>query len=358
MENLPSYSIFSYTSHEFASLMRNCLGKGYQHAHLIYQEWYRTGRVCGNNPAFSNAQALLQDIRDRTDWSLLALSSNKQDSNSTGKFLLKTSDQLEIESVLIPMQAGATLCLSSQIGCRMGCAFCETGRMGLLRNLTVQEIVSQLFVARFILGCPVRNLVFMGMGEPFDNYDNFMQAVRIFTDPYGFGLGIHHLTVSTSGRVEEIYRFMNEPGPIPHLAISLNAPTDELRNRLMPINRRHSLKDLYQAMRDFNDKRNKSILVAYVLLKGQNDTLEHADLLANYLKGLNVKINLIPYNPQSHDRYQTPEQSVLEAFTTYMREKGYYTLLRQTKGQKIMAACGQLGNLELKKKRLKILENR
>ena len=150
------------------------------------------------------------------------------------------------------MQAGGTLCLSSQVGCRMGCAFCETGRMGLLRNLTAQEIASQLFVARFILGFQVRNLVFMGMGEPFDNYENIMQAVRVFTDPNGFGLGIHHLTISTSGRVAEIYRLIEEKGPIPHLAVSINAPRDNLRNRLMPVNRAYPLKELYQAMHDFN----------------------------------------------------------------------------------------------------------
>ncbi len=351
MENSPSFSIFSYSSLEFASLIRNCLGKGYQHALLIYQEWFRSGKITGNHPAFSNAQALLQQMRQVIDCTTLALVAERQDGN-TGKFLLKTHDQLEIESVLIPMQAGGTLCVSSQVGCRMGCAFCETGRMGLLRNLTTAEIVNQLFIARFILGFQVRNLVFMGMGEPFDNYENVMQAIRIFTDSYGFGLGLHHLTLSTSGRVEEIYRFMQEKGPIPHLAVSLNAPTDELRNRLMPINRTYSLKDLYQAMQAFNCKRGKSILVAYVLMKGLNDTLEHADQLAHYLQGLQVKINLIPYNPQSHDRYQTPEQEVLEAFTTRLREKGYYTLLRQTKGQNIMAACGQLGNLELRRRKL------
>lgn len=352
---LLKYSIFSYTSQEYASLIRDILGKGYQHALLVYQEWYRTGQILGKHPAFSNAQVLLKDILHLTDLSTLTLNSTRQDCNQTGKFLLKTPDHLEIESVVIPMQAGATLCLSSQVGCRMGCAFCETGRMGLLRNLTVQEIVSQLFVARFIFGVPIRNLVFMGMGEPFDNYDNVMQAIRIFTDPQGLGLGVHHLTVSTSGRVEEMSRFMNEPIPTPHLAVSLNAPTDELRNRLMPINRRHSLTDLYRAMQTYNVKKGKSILVAYVLLKGQNDTLEHADQLADYLRGLDVKINLIPYNPQSNDRYQPPEKPVLEAFTAHLREKGYYTLLRQTKGSKIMAACGQLGNLELRKNRLKML---
>ena len=190
----------------------------------------------------------------------------------------------------------------------------------------------------------------MGMGEPFDNYDNVMGAIRVLTDPLGLGFGVHHITVSTSGRVDEIYRFMEEEGPIPHLAVSLNAPTDEQRNRLMPINKRHSLSDLYNAMKAYNTKRGKSILVAYVLLRGQNDSIEHAEQLANFLQGLNVKINVIPYNPQSRDRYQPPEQSVLEAFTDHLRSKGYYTLLRQTKGQKIMAACGQLGNVKLRRK--------
>ncbi len=348
--NSPAFSIFSYTSQEFASLIREKLGKGYQHALLAYQEWFRTGQLTGKNPAFLNAQGLLQAIEQLIDFSLPSLVGERQDGH-TGKFLLKTSDQLEIESVLIPMQAGGTLCISSQVGCRMGCTFCETGRMGLLRNLTTSEIVSQLFVARFVMGFNVRNLVFMGMGEPFDNYENVMQAVRILTDPHGFGLGIHHITISTSGRVEEIYRLIEEKGSIPHLAVSLNAPTDELRNRLMPVNRHYPLKELYQAMQAFGIKRGKPILVAYVLIKGQNDTLDHADQLASFLQGLQVKVNIIPYNPQSRDRYQAPEQETIEAFTARLREKGYYTLLRQTKGQKIMAACGQLGNLELRKRK-------
>lgn len=345
-------SIFSLTSDEFATLVRDRLGKGRQHARFVYQEWYRTGRVTGENSAFANAQALLQEICALVDFSPLPLAAERFD-DTAGKFLLKTADQLEFESVLIPMQAGGTLCLSSQVGCRMGCAFCETGRMGLLRNLTADEIVRQLFTARFILRFEVRNLVFMGMGEPFDNYDAVMQAVKIFTDPHGLGLGHHHLTISTSGKVEEIYRFIDEKGPIPHLAVSINAPADILRNRLMPINRSFPLQELYQAMKAFNEKRGKSILIAYVLLKGQNDALEDADRLADYLRGLDVKINIIPYNPQSCDRYLPPEQDVIDAFSTRLREKGYYTLLRQTKGQKIMAACGQLGNLELRRQRRK-----
>ncbi len=348
MDKSNSPSIFSYSSQDFASFINKCLGKGYQHALLVYQEWYRLGKIQGDHPAFDNAQNLLKAMIELIDFSVLPLAAEHHE-GKTGKFLIKTADHLEIESVLIPMQAGGTLCLSSQVGCRMGCSFCETGRMGLIRNLTTQEIVTQLFVARFILGFAVRNLVFMGMGEPFDNYEHVKQAVRIFTDPHGFGLGIHRLTISTSGCIDGIYRLMEETGPVPHLAVSLNAPTDELRRRLMPVNRTYPLKELYQAMHAFCTQTGKQILVAYVLIKGLNDSLAHADQVAEYLRGLNVKINIIPYNPQSIDRYQPPEQSVIEEFTTHLRSKGYYTLLRQTKGQKIMAACGQLGNLKLKR---------
>lgn len=344
------------TSQEFAAFIQKELGKGYQHALLIYQEWFRTGNLKARHAAFSNAQQLLQSICQSVDFSFLPVSNERQE-GTTGKFLLKTADHLEIESVLIPMQSGNTLCISSQVGCRMGCAFCETGRMGLLRNLSVQEIVSQLFAARYVLGLEVRNIVFMGMGEPFDNYENVLQAVKIFSDPHGFGIGIQHITLSTSGKVEEIYRLIGEDGAIPHLAVSINAPTDDLRNRLMPINRTHSLKELYQAMHDFNLKRQKSILIAYVLIKDKNESLEHADLLADYLKGLDVKINLIPYNSQSNDRYIPPDQQEIDAFAARLREKGYYTLLRQTKGRSIMAGCGQLGNLKLRRdqKRMQVL---
>jgi 23S rRNA (adenine2503-C2)-methyltransferase len=193
----------------------------------------------------------------------------------------------------------------------------------------------------------------MGMGEPFDNYDNVLQAARILADPKGFGFGKRHLTISTSGCTEGIRRFTAEEGDVPNLAVSVSAPVDDLRNRLMPINRKHNLQELYDSMLAYNQKTGRQVLIAYVLLEGLNDTLGHADKLAHYLQGLNVKINLIPYNPQSRDRYQPPSLETLEAFTHYLRNKGYYTLLRTTKGQSIMAACGQLGNIELRKQRKK-----
>lgn len=343
----PRVSILSQTCDSFASFICSQLGKGYVHASLLYQEWFRTGKITHTHPAFNNAKQLFQDIQALTETSLLPVIDLRQD-GQTGKFLLKTQDQLEIESVLIPMQAGGTLCVSSQVGCRMRCSFCETGRMGLLRNLTAAEIVTQLFVARFILKCQIRNIVFMGMGEPMDNYEEVMQACRVLTDSHGLGFGRAHLTISTSGCVKGIYGLLEEKDPIPNLAVSINASNDTLRNQLMPVNRRHSMKDLYEAMDAFCKKTNKQILVAYVLMQGQNDSLENADELAEYLKGLNVKINLIPYNPQSRDRYQPSAPEVIQLFASRLRRHGYYILVRQTKGQKIMAACGQLGNLKLR----------
>lgn len=343
-------SILSHTRDSFAALIRSTLGKGFDHASVIYQEWYRSGKVTDTNPLFFNAKTLYQEILSLTDFTVLPLTRHNEE-EQTGKFLLKTADNLDIESVLIPMAAGGTLCVSSQIGCRMGCTFCETGRMGLIRHLNPCEIVSQLFTARFVLHFNVRNIVFMGMGEPFDNYDNVMQTVRILSDPHGFGFGRNHLTISTSGHLEGIYRLMEEKEPIPNLAVSVNASNDLLRNKLMPINRKQNMQMLYEAMDAFCKKTGKEILIAYVLMKDQNDTLSHADELASYLKGLRIKINLIPYNPQSCDRFSPPEQHALESFTARLRAHGYYTLLRKTKGSKIMAACGQLGNLQLRKRR-------
>lgn len=339
--------IFELTSEQYCERVFKKLGKGIVHAQLIYEEWFRTGKVTGNHPAFNNAKKLFDEIVDMTNFDLLSFS-DRRDDGTTGKILLQTHDHLEVETVLIPMQAGGTICVSSQVGCKMGCAFCETARMGLLRSLTTHEIVSQVFVAKFILNFDVRNVVFMGMGEPFDNYDNVLAAARILADPHGLGIGYQHITISTSGRVDGIQKLMNEPSPFPNLAVSLNASNDEIRNKLMPINRTFSMLELKETMHAYNEKTGKDILVAYVLIKDRNDTLENAEELAQFLTGLKVKVNLIPYNRQSHDRFEATERVSMDAFAGKLRELGFYTLIRQTKGDKVMAACGQLGNLKLR----------
>jgi 23S rRNA (adenine2503-C2)-methyltransferase len=247
------------------------------------------------------------------------------------------------------MESGTTLCLSSQVGCAMGCAFCETGKMGLLRHLSCDEIVKQVFWARFGLKKEVRNIVFMGMGEPLDNYEQVLRAIAILTDMGGLGFGKSRITISTSGKVEAIYRLIDDVDPAVNLAVSINAPNDEVRNRLMPINRKWNMASLKEAMRAYCQHPRRQIFIEYVLIQGITDSLDAADQLAEYLDGLRVKVNLIPYNPQRKDRFAAPEPSVREAFLCRMRDSGYYTLLRGAKGQKIMAACGQLGNVDLRR---------
>lgn len=340
-------SIFSFTHQTFCSYIFDLLGKGRDHAGVIYEDMMRQGLPSSEHPIFKNGSQLFTKIVDLTDWAIPQIVGERSD-GTTGKFLLQTHDKLEIESVLIPMQSGGTLCISSQIGCRMGCVFCETGRMGLLRNLKAEEIVGQVFAAKFQLGFNFRNVVFMGMGEPFDNYEEVVQAARILSDAKGFGFGRKNITLSTSGRVEEIRRFAKEGSWAPNLAVSLNASNDSQRTKLMPINRKQGMQELYEAMREYCHLTGRQILIAYVLMEGKNDSLECAEEVGRYLRGLNVKINLIPYNSQSCDRFKAPEPAVLESFAKKLRELGYYTLLRLTKGSRIMAACGQLGNLKLR----------
>jgi len=340
-------SPLEHTAEAFGLEVFNRLGKGKHHAIEIYAKFMRTGLI--DRTTCNNSERLVDEIIEMMDCEQMPLV-NRLEEAATTKSLFRTTDGLEVESVLIPMKAGTTLCVSSQVGCRMGCAFCETGRMGLLRSLKAKEIVGQLFGVRHQLNREVRNIVFMGMGEPFDNYDEVMAAVKILTDPKGFGYGKRQITISTSGCVDGIARLMAEPFETPNLAVSITAANDQLRNRLMPINRKHDLAALYAAMHAYCQQTNREILIAYVTMKDVNDTIEHACELASYLKGLNVKINIIPYNAQKRDRFAPSEPHVIDAFAAHLRQAGYYTLLRKTKGRDIMAACGQLGNVEQRKK--------
>lgn len=342
---------YAHTSESFASRLHELLGRGREHAMLLYSDWMRNGRFDRSHAAFNNAQLLFDEFIAHISVDLPAIVEQKQE-GETVKFLLRSHAGFDIESVLIPMKSGPTLCVSSQIGCRMGCAFCETGKMGLLSNLSAEEIVSQLVVARHQLNLNVRNIVFMGMGEPFDNYDEVMQAFRILTDAKGLGFGKRQITVSTSGHVDGIRRLMAESGDTPNLAVSITAADDALRRRLMPINRQWDLKALRQAMEEYIQQTGRQILVAYVLLKDTNDSLEHAEKLIDYLQGLDVKINVIPYNAQKRDIFQPSDDETIDAFVAKLRHHGYKTLLRRTKGRSIMAACGQLGNVAQRKLRI------
>ncbi|NNM43740.1 MAG: 23S rRNA (adenine(2503)-C(2))-methyltransferase RlmN [Chlamydiae bacterium] len=338
-----SIVIFEYTLPSFADEIFTRFGKGKRHAAILYAEFFRYGKFL--KKVEKEAISLALQIIQVTDTTLPSLSLKTEEGDTT-KFLLRHNGGLESESVIIPMKSGMTLCISSQVGCKMGCAFCETGKLGLLRSFSAKEIVQQVFFAKFVCNAPIRNLVFMGMGEPFDNWEEVKQAINILLDPRGFGFGPSRITVSTSGDVEGIYRFMKEMPSAVNLAVSVNAPNDEIRNRIMPVNKTWNMKALKEALEAYCQDPRREILVEYVLLQGINDSLECADELASYLEGLSVKVNLIPYNSQRKERFSAPSLEDQQAFSKRLQKKGYQTLLRANKGNGIMAACGQLGNIE------------
>lgn len=341
-------SIFSLTQLEYAEKVQLRFGKGKILAKKIYSQWFKEGAV--NLESFEpQERSLVSTICSETKFFSAPIATLLEE-GTIAKFLLRYDDGLESESVIIPMKFGMSLCISSQVGCRMNCAFCETGKMGLLRSLSIEEIVFQVFAARFICKASIRNIVFMGMGEPFDNYEAVMQAVRVLSCVGGLSIPIGKITISTSGRVEEIKRFTVEADPRLNLAISLNAPNDVIRSKIMPVNQHWDLSSLKEVMTLYCQHPKREIFIEYVLIEGINDSLEAAEQVAEFLQGLRVKVNLIPYNAQRKGKWMPPQEEVVFAFKQRLQEKGYHTLIRQTKGSSIMAACGQLGNREKRKK--------
>ncbi len=272
--------------------------------------------------------------------------------------------RLETESVLIPMigRGGAggpethyTLCVSSQVGCAMGCGFCETAQMGLIRSLTPAEIVGQWFAAVHRIGIRPRNMVFMGMGEPMDNIENVIQAIAVLIDDNGPAMAVSKITVSTVGRVDGIRRLAEQVAkPGWHrlgLALSINAPNDEVRSGLMPINRKYPMADLKAALKAWPRFGQAKFCLEYVLIPGVNDSPDHARALAEYVRGLPACVNLIPYNPRRNSPWPAPTEESVTAFMSVLAGAGAYVKRRRTKGRDMMGACGQLGNPEIRRRR-------
>jgi 23S rRNA (adenine2503-C2)-methyltransferase len=260
------------------------------------------------------------------------------------KFVTELWDGHRIESVILPMETHQTVCVSSQVGCRMGCRFCETARMGLVRQLGVEEIVGQVYTARRRYGRNVRNVVFMGMGEPFDNFDNVIQAVRVLSDQRGLDIAQRYITLSTAGRIDGIEKLARQAMPHLKLAVSLNAPDDNLRSRLMPLVRNASLDRLQSALKAYPLKKGYEFMVAYVLIPEVNDSDECVAGLTAWLRPLRAKINLIPFNPGTAAMYRPPTEGELNAFRAKLVQAGVNVQKRTPRGRALMAACGQLGS--------------
>ena len=282
--------------------------------------------------------------------------SEEGETGTTAKAVLRLDDGWEVECVLIPMGRGrSTLCVSSQVGCKMGCTFCETAKMGLIRHLRADEIVAQVLVAQGVLGWPVRNVVFMGMGEALDNAEALLQAIRILNDPAGMAMGQERMTICTVGRVDGIERLAREGLKRVNLSVSLNAPDDATRDRLMPVNRKYPLSELQAALAAYRPRRNFTLGVNYCLMPGLNDSREAAAAIAAFCEPIaRVLINVIPYNPGSDPLTRAPSDEEIDEFIGWIREEGLPVRKRITKGRSVMAACGQLGNPEAREKKRRL----
>ena len=263
--------------------------------------------------------------------------------DGTEKLLIRLGDGRTIESVFIPDTPAMTFCISTQVGCAMACAFCLTGKMGLVRNLTAAEIVGQvrLLVDALQMRGTTFNIVLMGMGEPLHNYDATMKALRILTDEHGFDLSPKRITLSTVGLLPALEKLAHEP-VMPNLAISLHAPTDVQRGELVPINRKYGVADIIEACKKFPLKRRSRITFEYVLLAGVNDRPEDARRLAQLLAGVKSKVNLIPLNAAAGIPFERPSDEAVDAFAKGLADRGLTVSVRKSRGRDIRAACGQL----------------
>ena len=272
--------------------------------------------------------------------------------SGTRKFLLKLHDGLETESVILPIEGFKktrhTLCVSSQIGCAMGCTFCQTAKLGLLRNLTTAEIVAQWHAAHHALGTKIDNIVFMGMGEPLDNLDSVIPAIEILTDRNGPAIASSRICVSTVGRIEGIHELaqlaQTDGFKRLSLAFSINAPNDEIRKEIMPLARAVSMDQLRDALLKYPRHDCGGVLAEYVLIPEVNDRDEHALQLCEYLKPIGCNLNIIPYNPIDNSPWEAPTEKSIERFIDIAKSTGQFVRRRITLGKDAMAACGQLGN--------------
>lgn len=265
----------------------------------------------------------------------------KQEDTDVKKYLFELSDGNRIESVLMYHNYGISLCVSSQVGCNMGCRFCESGRLKKVRNLETHEIVEQLLLIEADAKIKITHVVVMGIGEPFDNYDNVMNFVRIITSPKGIGLGSRHITISTCGLIPGIKKFMHDFDQV-NLAISLHAPNDHIRNQIMPISKVYPLNDLIKVIKEYVETTKRRVTFEYIMLENINDSLECAKELAKLLKGIICYVNLIPYNETENIEFKRTKKMQILAFYDILKKSGINVTIRKEFGGKVDAACGQL----------------
>jgi 23S rRNA (adenine2503-C2)-methyltransferase len=316
-------SFFNFTRAEVADAVGS-----EARANRLYQAAYRE-----QSPSVDSFDARLPRVDERFE-----------SADGTRRYLVRLADGQTIESVLIPESGRHTFCVSSQVGCALACTFCLTGQLGLTRNLAAGEIVSQVLLLRREMpdeSSGRYSIVLMGMGEPLQNYENVLKAIEILTDDNGLAVPLRRITLSTAGLLPGIERLARER-LFPNLSISLTGARDEVRDQLMPINRKYPIRDVIAAVRDLPERRRKRVMFEYVMIKGLTDSIDDAGRLAALLEGLGAKVNLIPLNESPDIPYQRSDRSGILSFQQVLLGRGITTFIRKTRGDDVSGACGQL----------------
>ncbi|MCM1053411.1 MAG: 23S rRNA (adenine(2503)-C(2))-methyltransferase RlmN [Ruminococcus sp.] len=331
-------SIFNKTREELEEYFLSIGEKKFK-ALQVYEWLYQKREFNIDN--FSNIKKEIRDkLKEDFNTDLITII-KKKEAPLTEKYLFKLFDDNYIEAVVMHHDYGVSICVSSEVGCNMACKFCESGRQKKIRNLDPSEIVSQILVIEQDLKLRISSVVIMGIGEPLDNYDNIINFIKIINDAKGIAIGARHITLSTCGLVPKIYELSKLPLQV-NLAISLHAPNDELRNKLMPVNKVYNISSLFTAIKDYLQVTSRRVTIEYVMLDSVNDSEACALELASLLKGLNAYVNLIPYNETEAIEFKRSSKKKILNFYDILKKEGINCTIRREFGGNINAACGQL----------------
>ncbi len=340
MKNIKDYNL-DELKQEFIKL-----GEKPYRAEQVFK-WLYTTNVTTFDEMSNLSLELREKLKNEFSICVYNIIKKQESSDGTKKYLFDILDTNAIETVLMSYHHGYTICVSSQVGCKMGCKFCASTGIQFVRNLTAGEIVEQILAVQRDENIKISNVVFMGIGEPFDNYDNVLNAIKIINNQKGLNIGARHISVSTSGLVPKIYDFANEELQCT-LSISLHATTNEKRSAMMPINNKYNIEELMKACKYYISKTNKRISFEYALAKDNNESIEDAKRLVKLLKGMLCHVNLIPINPIDNGKYTKSTNENIMKFRDYLNDNGIVATIRRELGSDIDAACGQLRRKNLK----------
>lgn len=331
-------SIYSVTIDELEQFLVENNEKKYRASQIM--DWLYIKRVSDFDQMTNLSKSIIDKLKSNFYFDKLSIIKKQMDTD-VSKFLIELSDNNLIEAVLMNHDYGNSLCISSQVGCNMGCKFCESGRLKKIRNLNSSEMVLQILMIEKIINIRISHVVVMGIGEPFDNYDNLIKFIEIINYNKGINLGSRHITVSTCGIVPKIEEFSKLPFQV-NLAISLHAPNNNIRNQIMPINKVYPIEDLIKEIKRYLDKNKRRVTFEYIMLDNINDSVDCARELANLIRGMNCYVNLIPYNETENISFKRTEKRKILNFYDILKKEKINVTIRKEFGGKIDAACGQL----------------